>query len=131
MIFGLAMKMAPTRNRPSEITAASMRMRKVYQSERNGLRPPLRKKRAPSPYGARRGARGGHPESPHPQGLRRGAGRPRDARRAVRARALGAEPSPDRAVALSRARARGARAPEGGRRARGGRQARPRTDARG
>ena len=42
----------------------------------------------------------------------------RDARRAVRARPLGAEPQPHEPVALPRARPGGARAPEGGGRAR-------------
>ena len=59
-----------------------------------------------------------------------GAGRPGDAGRAVRARALGAEPQPDQPVAVPRARAGGARAAQGGGRPGGGREARPRADAR-
>jgi nitroreductase len=44
--------------------------------------------------------RRGHPHPPHAQGVRRRAGRPRDADRAVRARPLGAEPPPHQPVAL-------------------------------
>ena len=72
------------------------------------------------------------PHPPHAQGVRP---RPRAARRparAVRARALGAEPPPDRPVALPRARPERARERSSGRRGREaglGRQARPRAHA--
>ena len=61
------------------------------------------------------GRRDRDPHPAHPQGLPARAGRPRDARRAARARALGAQPPPDQPVALP-----GARAP---RRSSGSRQA--------
>ena len=84
------------------------------------------------PVASRRGgARRGDPRAAHPQGLRRRARRPGDARRAVRARALGAQPPPHQPVALPRRSARSARAPEGGGRPGGGGQARPRADAGG
>ena len=57
--------------------------------------------------------------------------RARDARRAVRAGALGAEPPRDEPVALPRARPGFARAAEGGRRPRGGGEARTGADAHG
>ncbi len=63
------------------------------------------------------GARGRDPHAAHAQGLRPAAGRPRDARRAARPRALGAQPPPDQPVALPRAGPGGARAPQGGGRA--------------
>ena len=103
MIFGLAMKTMPIEESAERDEAGEYAHgRKVL----TGL------------YLARRGARRGDPDPPHAQGLRRRAGRPGDARRAVRARPLGAQPPPDGAVALPRARPRGARAAEGLRRAR-------------
>ena len=52
------------------------------------------------------GRRDGDPQPPHPQGLPARSRRPRDARRAARARPLGAQPPPDQPVALPRPRAR-------------------------
>ena len=69
-----------------------------------------------------RGARRADPHAPHAEGLRAGPGRPGDARRAVRARALGAQPPPHQPVALPGARPAGARGAQGRRRA-GGRRA--------
>ena len=72
-----------------------------------------------------RGRRDRDPHPPHPQGVRPRAAPARADRGAAGAGALGAQPSPDRALALPRRRPRGAGAAEGGGRAGGRRQARP------
>ncbi|CAA9472431.1 MAG: hypothetical protein AVDCRST_MAG38-1397, partial [uncultured Solirubrobacteraceae bacterium] len=77
------------------------------------------------------GSRRPHPLAADAQGLRRAPRRPRDARRTLRPRTLGAQPQPDQPVALPRPRAGGARAPQAGLRAGVGAQARPRPDAGG
>ena len=76
------------------------------------------------------GGRAGRPDAAHAQGVRARAGRRADARRALRPRALGAEPQPHKPVALSRPGLRRARAAQAGGGTRGGVEARPRADAR-
>ena len=78
--------------------------------------------------GAGDGRRDGDPHPPHPQGVRARAARPRGARGAARAGALGTEPQPDGPLAVPRCRAGVAGRAEGGRRPRGRRQARPGSD---
>src|SRR5215218_6531248 len=77
-----------------------------------------------------RGDRRADPHAAHPEGLRARPGGPGDARRAVRARALGAQPPPHEPVALPGPRPAGARRAQDRRRRGIGPQARPRADAR-
>ena len=77
------------------------------------------------------GRRAGDPHAAHPQGVRARAGPARAARRAVRARPLGAQPPPHQPLALPGPRTGVAGSAQAGRRPRGGRQARPRADAGG